>query len=891
MKRSRVWYGLSGIAVLTMAIISGCTRNLTVAPTAPVATATSTVAGPTSTFTRTNTPVFSSTFTATATRTNSPTATASATNTNTSLPGATSTFTSTATDTWTFTPTPTVTASATNTNTNVPGATDTFTPTATSTATMTLTATATATTASCQAASLQSSYSFDSSLECWAIDSGSTTKATSLDISGTHTYSGAGAMHATISNAASTSAQFNLVYATPQDFTGKGISVWIYVDASMTGASVQLYSLSGSGGTWGAGGWTDFTASNVGKWVQVAYTVNVTQVSQIGIQFYNLTASTTGNVYMDNFRIADACSASSVIASYPFDSSVQCWHVDSNSAAVVSDLGISSAQSHTGTGSMYASVATGASTSTVQLDLGYSPFQSLTGMTYSAWVYVPASLAGCSAQLFMQNGNSPWTWVNSPTATSFDGTNAGTWVQLTFTPAWGTSDSNTVGTIGIQFLNVPANAVGTLYVDDVTLTGAATNTPTRTPTPVNTPTETGTPTITLTPTETFTTVPGATDTFTSTVTSTFTATLTPTVTATPTETSAVTSTNTPQPTPTSCNGTFQTEYTFDSSVECWGMDASSATGVSSFGISSAVVTQGTGAVHIGYSEPATAVSMQFEQTFASPTDLSGRTISAWIHVDSNMVGSGVQFFTQSNGWASWSNSTGVYLDASKVGKWVSISWAVSGGDPTLVDQIGIQFYSMPGGKTGDIYLDDIQFSSVATPTNTPNAACTPILLNDCETLTSNGTWGGSNSAFSISPLHATQGSNSLAVSIANPSSWNDQFIQLSGFTPNTWTNTTQLVMDMYVDASVLTGTTYNQMFLEASTGGTPGSGWQYITSNHPSLVAGANSVTFTIDWTASSGTITAASPLDMLVIVLQTGGTSGTGNVYVDNVRLTQSCP
>lgn len=880
MKRSQIWQGLAGITLLMVAIISGCTRSLTTAPVAAIPTATNTAIpiGNTSTATRTSTRTNTATptntvagntatSTATITSTSSPTVTATQTNSNTNVPGATDTFTSTTTLTPTVTLTSTATASATTTNTNVPGATSTS------------TATTTATTATCKASTLQTSYTFDSSLECWMIDSADVTKATSLDISTTQKHSGTSSMHAVISNVVHGQAQLDLQYAAGQDFTGKGITAWVYVDASMVGASVQVYSLSGAtGGTWGAGGWTDFSASNVGKWVQVSYTLtasDISQVQQIGLQFYNLTAATTGNVYIDDVKIADSCSASSVISNYTFDTSTQCWHVDSGSAGIVTDLGISSTTTHTGAGAMYASVVNGSTSSTVQLDLSYSPPQNLTGMTYSAWIYVPTSFIGCSAQLFMQNANAPYTWVNSPAATNFDATNTGKWVQLTFTPTWTTADSNTVGTIGIQFLSVPANATGTVYVDDINLTAVGpTSTPTITATSVDTPTVTETPTITDT------TIPGSTDTYT------FTVTATPTVTATSTATSAVTSTNTPQSTPTACQGIFQAAYTFDSSVECWALDSVSAPAVTTYEISSTQVNQGTGAMHIGFTEPATSVNLQVEETYSTAADLSGRTISAWVYADPSMLGGGVQLFCQSGGW-NWSNSTGVYLGAAQVGKWIQVSWQVAGTDPTTVNQIGIQFYGIPAGATGNIYVDNITFSTPATPTNTPSGACTPILLNDCESLTSNGTWGGSNSAFSISPLHATQGSNSLDVSIVTPPAggWNDQFIQLSGFSPNTWTNSTQLVMDMYVDASVLAGTTYNQMFLEASTGGGP---WKYIGLNQPSLVAGANSVTFNLDWT---GAIAATNPLDMMVLVLQTGGTSGTGNIYVDNVHLTQSCP
>jgi hypothetical protein len=511
-----------------------------------------------------------------------------------------------------------------------------------------------------------------------------------------------------------------------------------------------------------------------------------------------------------------------------------------------------------------------------------------------------AVITGCSRNLTVAPSAPAPTPTNTvaggPTNTytnTFTPTNTYTFTR-TYTP------TNTVPVNTNTFTHTPTNTytftsthTGThtytftnTHTTQYTATSTHTNPPGATDTFTNTPTWTGSPT--ATPTNTLS-VP--TNTHTATVTSTdtiagATATFTPTTTPTTTSTNSPTRTNTAQPTPTSCSGTFQTAYTFDSNVECWAIDATaSGAVVSAFNIATSPVTQGTGSLHIGYTEPATAKPIQVELTYATPANLAGRTLSAWIYVDANMTGSGVQFFTQSGGWATWTNSTGVYLDASKVGKWVSIGWQVP-GTITACDQFGIQFYGMPTSKTGDIYIDNVSFSTVATPTNTPDAACTPLYVAHCETLTGDGTWGGTNSSFSISTLHATEGSNSLAVSIVSPPAggWNDQFIQLSGLTTNTWANSTQLILDLYVDAAVLTGTTWNQMYLEASTGG---GAWTYISTNHPSLVAGANSVTFNLDWTQG---VVSTDPLDMMVIVLQTGGQSGSANVYLDNVRAIIDC-
>ena len=867
--RSHKTTGLALTFLAAIALIAGCVRKIDTAPSSvtvvtatptgtitPVMTNTFTstntlVATNTFTLTKTNTPVFTNTFTNTYTKTFTPIPTNTFTPTNTGANTATYTFTPSSTATFTptntgantatFTFTPTSTATFTNT---IPGATNTFTNTFTSSPTPTAT--------SCTPAAFQSVYTFDTSLDCWSIDSGSVAKVTSYGLSTTTKHTGAGSLTAAINATAGTSAQFNEVFASGQDLTGRTLQAWVYVDPSMAGASIQAYILSPS---WGAGGWTNFTVGNgnLGKWVLISYTLpaGVTSVTQLGFQFYNLTAGTTGNVYIDDVKlVAGLCTAATVQPTYTFDSSLDCWHIDSGSAGVVPDWGVTASTSpapHGGTGVMYASVVEGGTSTNVQFDLNFTPTQDLTGKTLSAWVWVDPALAGAAGQLFMQAGPSSYTWVNNVTATTFDVAHCGSWQQLTFTPAWGTTDSTNVALLGIQFYGAPTSTSGMIYVDDVTITGGA---------------PTDTPTITPTYTDTYTPVPGATDTF--------------TFTPTPTGVAA---------TPTPCQGAFQTAYSFDTSMECWAMDSSSAPAVTAWNIVSSPVTEGTGAMHIGFTEPSTSANIQIEETYATAADLSGRTVTAWFYADPSMQGGGVQFFLQSGGW-SWSNSTGVYLDATKVGKWVSVSWFIAGTDPTAVDQIGLQFYSIPANATGNLYVDNINFSAQATPTNTPVPGCTPTLLNNCETLTENGTWSGTNSLFSITTTGATLGSNALDVNIATPPAggWNDQFIQLSGFTPNTWANGTVLTMDMTVDASVLVGTTYNQMYLEGSTGGGP---WTYMSSNHPSLSAGLNHVSFTLDWTQG---LNATDPLDQLVIVLQTGGTSGTGNVYLDNVQV-NNCP
>jgi hypothetical protein len=695
-------------------------------------------------------------------------------------------------------------------------------------------------------------------------------------------HNGAGAMHAVVAEpATSANLQIETDYATAQNLTGLTLTAWVYVDSTLAGSGtgVQFFCQSTSGYNWTNGGGAALSGKG-GQWVYVTWTIaatDITQVERIGLQFYGVPASAPGNVYIDDVKlVAGLCNASSVVTNFGFEGSLNCWKVDADSVAVVPDWGVTiGGPAHGGTGAMYATIVEPATSSAVKLDLNYAPTQNLSGMTLNAWVWVDPAFADSTIQLFFQSGNAgSWTWVNS-TGTAIDAAHCGSWQQVSFNPStasgWGVPQSSDVGLLGIQLSGMPANTSGKFYIDDVTLVAAATSTPT------NSPTETETATITDTPADTNTPLPGTTDTYTATLT------VTPTVTTTPT----TTSTNTLVPFPTVCNGVFQTAYTFDTSEECWRFDSTSTTAVAAFEISSSQVTQGTGALHIGFAEPATSVPVQIEQNFATEADLSGRTMSAWIYVDPSMLYGGINFFTQTAGWSSFKNGGDVYLDATKVGKWIQVSWLLVGGDLTKTDQVGMQFYNIQASAIGNIYVDNITFSSPATPTNTPNPACTPYLLNGCEIMSENGTWGGSNSSLAIEPMHYTQGSNALDIDITNPVSWNNGFLQLSGFTPNVWSNVTQLTMDMYVDASVLSGTTYNKLYLDASTGGGT---WQRISASNPMLSVGANSVTFNIDFT--QGTVLPTNPLDMFVVTFQSDNSiTNTGNIYLDNVQLVQTCP
>ena len=182
----------------------------------------------------------------------------------------------------------------------------------------------------------------------------------------------------------------------------------------------------------------------------------------------------------------------------------------------------------------------------------------------------------------------------------------------------------------------------------------------------------------------------------------------------------------------------------------------------------------------------------------------------------------------------------------------------------------------------------------ATLTNSPTVTSSPTatvvctsLFNSCDSLTANGTWSGTNATRSISTTAGdfTQGTGSLQVNVTTGATWNDQMFDLNNFSPSNWTGVSQLMLDVYVPASLLAGTTYNNLYLFASSAAV---GENSISADGPSLVAGWNkNLTFNIDFT--QGSITPGSALIELFFIFSSSGTN-TGTLYVDNIRLVQNC-
>lgn len=215
-------------------------------------------------------------------------------------PTLTSTLTATATQTGTL---PTFTATFTATE----SPTHTATPTATETATETFTSTPTATV--CTAASIQTTYTFESSPDCWHVDAGNAIIVDS-GLSTVQKHGGSSSYSETINNStgSTANAQIDLTYATPQNLSAASITIWYYMDSSLSGAAMQVAEQN-TGCSWDAL-WIGSPAA--GAWTSVVFTPSASacsnastpdSVNQLVIQLTNVPAGVQGHFYVDDITI------------------------------------------------------------------------------------------------------------------------------------------------------------------------------------------------------------------------------------------------------------------------------------------------------------------------------------------------------------------------------------------------------------------------------------------------------------------------------------------------------------------------------------------------------------------------------------------------------------
>ncbi len=317
----------------------------------------------------------------------------------------------------------------------------------------------------------------------------------------------------------------------------------------------------------------------------------------------------------------------------------------------------------------------------------------------------------------------------------------------------------------------------------------------------------------------------------------------------------------PTATPTACVASLQPTYTFGGCTQGWTAFNGPAGAIVQVDPANPYpLTGGTGSLEVILPVVGAGgedIGLQFPSAVSIP---AGSTISFWYKAS----GSGnLQVFDQSGSGYSWDG--GSYQN-SLSSSWTQVSFTMSPGTPSDVEQLGIQVLNATAPVT--IWMNDVTI-------NIPVFVATcPELLNGCESLTQGGTWSGSNATFSLSKSHVTQGLTSLDVNINTAAGWNDQAMILSGIPITNWTNVGQLVMDLYVDPSLVAGSTYSQLEIVDQ---------NYSTiSNTVGIVAGQQSVTFLITGVGSSTT--------GIRFIYNNNSTNGKGNFYLDNIRLIAPC-
>jgi hypothetical protein len=187
------------------------------------------------------------------------------------------------------------------------------------------TATPTATATSCNAASVQATYTFNSAdeLDCWQAATGSAPYVTSFGVAGDNPHTGGGSLHIVVNNTSGSAQniQAQLNYSPVQDLTGATLTAWIYVDSSLATStwSTGLQPFDQYGPDWGsatfeAPNWFNVVSApnteHVDSWFPVTIVIanggDPSQILQIGMQLTGVPAGAMGNFYIDDVQITYA---------------------------------------------------------------------------------------------------------------------------------------------------------------------------------------------------------------------------------------------------------------------------------------------------------------------------------------------------------------------------------------------------------------------------------------------------------------------------------------------------------------------------------------------------------------------------------------------------------
>ncbi len=409
-------------------------------------------------------------------------------------------------------------------------------------------------------------------------------------------------------------------------------------------------------------------------------------------------------------------------------------------------------------------------------------------------------------------------------------------------------------------------------------------------TPTFSPTRTSTSTATAT-------VTGTLPTFTAT----FTATDSPTYTTTSTATETATETFTMTPTATVCTAaSIQTTYTFESSPDCWHVDAGNAIIVDS-GLSTVQKHGGSSSYSVTINNgTGSAANAQIDLTYATPQDLSGASVTIWYYMDASLAGANMQIAEQNTG-CSWD---ALWINTPATDAWTSVVFSPStspcsnASTPDNVNQLVIQLTNVPAGAHGRLYVDDITIVLPAGPTATPTYTLTP---------NPNYTWNFENNAlhntadatdswaqatdtgfisgvpFVTAPTVSNGSSYCMAVPVTFTAQNQLAGAILSFATPIDVSALTGIRAKMYLDSAAIPSDCYAGGVIQV------GDGANYPESSWQNLTAGA---WVQLDYPMSSWGAFTKTNLTMIKCIANTGGSgtftsfSGTGNVEIDDVEL-----
>ncbi len=352
--------------------------------------------------------------------------------------------------------------------------------------------------------------------------------------------------------------------------------------------------------------------------------------------------------------------------------------------------------------------------------------------------------------------------------------------------------------------------------------------------------------------------------------------------------------------------TFQTNYDFTNGIQCWTAKVDTGTNyITGFGTTSLVQYTGQSVLAVSVSNPTgspVTVSIDFIEATSAAEVLTGGSVTAYARIDSNLTVAGPQAQIYSIGGA-----PGYGYDDSN-NNWPSVTssgWAQiieNGVGNANSQQLGVQVYNVavPANSSGNIYLADVSLNipPASTPTMTPSPTVTSTpggptatatsttvssgctLLYDCQALVENNySWAaGANAAISTSSTWHTYGTQSIDCNVTTGNTW-CKIANINSFFPISTTGMTQIIADVDVDASMVTGNGgYDQLVLQTNAGNT-------LATAAIGLAAGAQSVTFTV-----SGSVAAS--INDYEFIYQSGGTP-TGNIYLDNIQVvfTGACP